>query len=196
MARNPRDAQQADGALDHLERLDAADGLLHMRVEVLHAEADAIEARAGKREREIAVDVARIEFDRDFGVRGEIEMAAQGIGQFAQPFAAQQARRAAAPMGVDDLACGRGLGDHVDFAGERLGISVERLVLARGPGVAAAIGAELAAIGHMEIERQPRFRRQRAKPARELVRPDRIGKMRSGRIARVAGHRFLGQNQI
>ncbi len=31
MAAEAGDAQQADGALDQLERLDAADGLLHMR---------------------------------------------------------------------------------------------------------------------------------------------------------------------
>ena len=124
-------------------------------------------------------------------------MAAQGIGQCAQPRAAQQARRAAAPMGVDDLARGRGLGDEVDFAGKRLGIGVERLVPARRPGVAAAIGAELAAIGHMEIERQPRLRPAGRQARRAiLVRPDRIGEMRRGRIARVARHRFFGENQI
>ena len=125
------DAQQSHGALDHLERLDAADGFLHMRVEILHAEADAVEARAGKREREIAVDMARVEFDRDFGVGREIEMAAQGVGQRAQPFAAEQARRAAAPMGVDDFSCGRGFADEIDLARERLGIGVERLVALR-----------------------------------------------------------------
>ena len=63
-----RDAQQAYRALDNLEGLDAANGLLHMRIEILHAEADAVERRPGKRKGEIAVDMTRVEFDRNFGL--------------------------------------------------------------------------------------------------------------------------------
>ena len=39
----------------------------------------------------------------------------------------------------------------------------------------------------MEIERQRRFRRQRAEPARVDARPDCRAEMRRGRVARVAG---------
>ena len=46
---DPGFVQQVDRVLDRLERLDAAGRLLHMRAEVLHAEAGAVDSDTAQR---------------------------------------------------------------------------------------------------------------------------------------------------
>ena len=106
--------------------------------------------------------------------------------------APEHARRAAAPMGVGHRARGGRVGDQADLAFERGGIGVKRLRLLGRLGVAAAIGAEFTAVGHVKIDRQPRLRVEGAQPLSGLVGADGIGKMRGGRVARVAGDRLFG----
>ena len=63
----PASRSSATAAATFCERLDAADRLLHMRREFLHAEARARHADLGERLRPAPVDMARIEFDGVFG---------------------------------------------------------------------------------------------------------------------------------
>ena len=80
----------AAAGVDHraglLDRLDAVHRFLHRRVEVLHAEAGAVEADLAERGDVVGIDEARVEFDRDVAIRRvrETEMAAQGIDDVAQ----------------------------------------------------------------------------------------------------------------
>ena len=145
-------AQQSHRLRHRFERLHAADQLLHMRIEILHAETDARNAPGGQRIDQIGVDITRVEFDRDFRAGRESEAAAQGVQQAEQAGASQHGGRAAAPMGVNDGARRGRARDEIDLAEKGFGIGVERPGLTRRLGVAAAIGAKLAAIGHVQIE--------------------------------------------
>jgi hypothetical protein len=88
-------AQPADDALDHRERLPAVDRVLHLRIEVLHADRGAVDAGGGQCGDVLLGGVAGIELDRDLGAGGEVEAPAQQPGQ-RQPVLRRQHRRAAA----------------------------------------------------------------------------------------------------
>ena len=55
--------EQVDRGFDRLERLDAAGGGLHMGVEVLHAEAGAVDADVAQRRGEDLRDITRVKLD-------------------------------------------------------------------------------------------------------------------------------------
>ena len=68
---------QAAGALhqlaNHVEGLDAMDGLLHIRIEILHAEAEPIEAEGAKVGQAVGRHGARVHLDRHLGVGRQAE---------------------------------------------------------------------------------------------------------------------------
>ncbi len=70
---DPEFVQHVDRVPDRVEGLDSAGGLLHMRAEVLHAEARAIDADVPQRLQQRPREIARIQFDRVFADRREIE---------------------------------------------------------------------------------------------------------------------------
>ena len=86
--------------------LDAVDRRLHRRVEILHAQARAVEADGGELADVAGVSVARIELDREIAVvtRGEPELPAQRVDDVAQLRRRQEIRRAAAEVQLDDFA--------------------------------------------------------------------------------------------
>ena len=75
-------------------------------IEVLHAEAGAVEADGGQLGDVVRRDEARIELDRDVavGASGEMELPAQRVHHFAQLRRRQEVRRAAAEVQLDDFA--------------------------------------------------------------------------------------------
>ena len=187
-------AQRRDGARDLLVGLDAADRLLHVRREILHAEAGAVDAEADQDARERAVDMARIELDRVLAQAREIERLLEPGDDPGEVQAAERGRRAAAPVQVRHRMRADALGDEADLGDQHGGVGVDRLLLADRLGVAAAIEAELAAERDVQIERERRARGQLGEPGRVGVGPDVLGKMRRGRIGGVARHVLLGEN--
>src|SRR5690606_21492849 len=91
-------AAGVDHGAGFLDRLDAVDRLLYRRVEVLHAEAGAVEAEPGHAGDVGGRDEARIELDRDVAPRRarETELAAQRLHQLLQLAAVEEVGRAAA----------------------------------------------------------------------------------------------------
>jgi len=98
-------AQHRDGVAHLLDRLHAADGVLHVRCEVLDAEAGAVDAQPCQRLHQRRRHPARIEFDGVLGEAGEIEMHRHPVHEVGQMLGAEDRRRAAAPMHVDEPPC-------------------------------------------------------------------------------------------
>ena len=70
-------ARRAHQVTHALEALHAVHRLLHRRVEVLDAEADAVEAQSRPARQALGVRGARIDLDRDLGARRDAERRAQ-----------------------------------------------------------------------------------------------------------------------
>ena len=60
-------------SLHHLERLNAVDRLLHLGIEVLNPEAEAVEAERAEVRQSFGRHGARVDLDRDLGVRRQPE---------------------------------------------------------------------------------------------------------------------------
>src|SRR5690606_31618774 len=86
--------------------LDAVDRGLHLGVEVLHAEAGAVEAERAQRANVGGVGVARVELDREVagGRVREAEVGAQRVQQLAQLRRRQEVGGAAAQVQLDHFA--------------------------------------------------------------------------------------------
>ena len=122
-------------------------------------------ADGGERAHEGTVDPARVELDGVFFQARQVEVRGELRGDGFQPLRAENGGRAAAPMQMREPAAAQAL-QHGEFGDQALRIGVDRLALAHGAGVAAAIEAELGAERHMDIEREGRLARQRAEPLR------------------------------
>ena len=64
-----------DDGTGFFDALDAVDGLLHFGVEILDADAHAVEAEAAEVVHGFAADFARVDFDGVFAVGKQVEMA-------------------------------------------------------------------------------------------------------------------------
>src|SRR3546814_13145698 len=86
-----------------LDARDAVDRLLHRRVEVLHAEAGAVEADVGHAGDVGGRDEARVELDRDVDRRRAraAELAAQRLHQLLHLAGVEAVGRAAAPVHLE-----------------------------------------------------------------------------------------------
>ena len=104
----------------------------------------------------------RVELDCVLIEAGEIEGAAQPIDKVDENFTPEDRGSAAAPVQADDAAPADRRAQKIDFRPEEVGIGGDRGYLTHRLGGAAAVEAELAAIGNVQIERQRRLRRQRA----------------------------------
>ena len=100
----------APGCLDDRKRLGdalhAVDGLLHASIEVLNAQADAIETELREHRDITVVDVTRIELDREITLGGaaEAKAAVKAREQLRELRAAQEVRRPAPEMQLDHFA--------------------------------------------------------------------------------------------
>ena len=146
-------AQTAHGAGDGFCGLDAADGALDARAEGLDAEADAVDAVAGQRLGPVPAEVAGIDLHRMRGAGGG-ESRAQAGAEAIELCGRHGVGAAATPGDVDHppAPIQRG-GDAVDFRAEAFEIALQPFGAVHRAGVAAAVPADLAAIGHVEVER-------------------------------------------
>src|SRR5206468_1070059 len=78
--------------------LDAVDGLLHARVEVLYAEAQAAEAEARERLEVLTGCDARVTLDRELGVGRALDGREDAAHEFVQLRGREEGRRAAAEV--------------------------------------------------------------------------------------------------
>jgi hypothetical protein len=129
-----------------LHALYAVDRFLHMRIEILHAQAGPVEAQPRQHGDIAGIDEARIEFDREIALRriAEIEAPAQPFHQRGHRLGIEEVRRTTAQMQLDDLTavlelrCQQvGLGQHARD------VAVAPTAVAGDHPVAAAVEAGL-----------------------------------------------------
>ncbi|MNX08590.1 hypothetical protein D3C86_382930 [compost metagenome] len=156
---------------DLRRRLDAVHGLLHGGVEVLHAEAQAVEAERGQRREALRIDRARIDLDRLLAARHEGERAAQQGHQFAQFFVVEKGRRAAAQVQLADGRTGPELRDlQRHFACEVVEVLPPALAVLRHDLVAGAVVAQRFAERDVHVQRQRLAGRVRIAPQVQRLR--------------------------
>ncbi len=73
---------------------------LHLRIEILHADADACQPSLGESVDPRGVEAARIDLHRELHVGGDAEGAAKRVGQPSDVGRGKHCRRTAAPMDV------------------------------------------------------------------------------------------------
>ena len=138
-----------------LGRLHAVHGDLHLFVEVLHAEAQAVEAQLLEHGQAFDADGARIDLDGVFAARLQLEMLAQQGHQRAQLIVREEGGRAAAQVQLADglalAAMGRVQGH---LARQVVQVDGSAIVVARHDLVAGAVVAQRLAERHMHIQRQ------------------------------------------
>jgi hypothetical protein len=81
-----------------VDRLDAVDGLLDLGVDVLHAQAQAVEAEAREQGDLVGADLARVDLDRVFARRIQPELGADHVHQLRELRLAEEGRAAASPV--------------------------------------------------------------------------------------------------
>ena len=98
-----------------------------------------------------AREIARIEFDGVLADRRQIEAMGEFVGDEFEQVGVEDRGRAAAPMDMCDLALVGMLGDQRDLFHQALRIGFDRFVAQRRLGVAAAVVANLAAEGDVQV---------------------------------------------
>ena len=159
------DADRAEavlaGRLDHrsrlLDALHAVDRALHVDVEILDAERNAVEADLGQHAHGVRIAVARIDLDAELAIRriGQREALVQAFEQTLHLRGIEEVRCAAAEMQLVDRAIGvehrRG---HLDFAQQMFEIAVRAATIARDDARAAAVEARTQAERDMHVDRE------------------------------------------
>ena len=136
----------------------ATDGVLHIRIEILHTNRDARKAQAGEGVDMSSRGHARIHFDGALGVGQKREMALETPHQPNQLVGIQIGRRAAAQVVLRHLAAigqepGHAL--HLDF--EMCKVGLDDVVAGCREGVAAAEPAAFDAEGNVRVDRKRRL---------------------------------------
>ena len=142
---------------DLLLALHAVDRFLHLLVEILHAEAQAVEALRAQLGDALAADGARVDFDGKLvGVTlVEVEVLAQAAHHLAELLAGQVGRRAAAQVQLGELARAVEQGRlHGDLALEVLQVLHGAVGLLGDDLVARAVVAEALAERDMDVHRE------------------------------------------
>jgi hypothetical protein len=146
-----------DDAQRFFDRLHAVDRRLHDRIEILHAEAGAVETDPSQPGDVVGRDETRIQLDGKIaiGARAEGEVVRERIEQFTQLRGGEEIRRPAAQMQLHHFAiaveCRRERGD---LAQEPAQVCFAPGDVARDDARAAAIEARAHAIRHVHVQRQ------------------------------------------
>ena len=180
-------AQPLGGGTGGRRALRAADGGLHLGVEILHPDGGAVDPQRGQRVQPLRVDLRGVGLDRDLGVRAGGERGGDRIAQPRGLRRRQQRRRAAAEMhprharrAGDQRAHPRKLGH------QTVEIAVQRHGAGRALGAAGAEPAQPPAERDVQIKRQGRTLGQRAQPVGVGLGPDRGSEGRGRWIAGIA----------
>src|SRR4029079_4286522 len=148
---------RVDGAPRFFYALHAVHRALHFRIEVLHAQARAVEPDARVLSYVACLDLARIKLDREIalGAAAESEVVAYGLQQHAEVGRPHEVRRAAAEVYLHDFAIvieQRAV--HRDFALQALEVGTRTTDVARDDAIAAAVEAGTEAEWHVHVQRQ------------------------------------------
>ena len=130
---------------------------LYVGIEILHAQARAVEAGVGEFGDVVGRELARIQFDGDVavGLRAEAEVVAQVLHRRAQLRRREEVRRAAAEMQLHDLAIGiEQARHHADLARQPRAVGLASRAVARDHAIAAAVEARTGAERDVDVERQ------------------------------------------
>jgi hypothetical protein len=154
------DALEADGArvvgdAPHLrDALHAVDDVLDLRIEVLHAEAQAAKAEPVERVDVVVARDAGIDLAGELGVGGEARFFEQARDEPLELVGRQERRRAATQVQLGDGHVGapEAPQDEVPLGQHAADIRCGDLVLSRDARVAAAVGAEALAERHVYID--------------------------------------------
>ena len=170
-----------------LHALDPADRLLHVRVEILHAHRDPVEAELRERLDLRARRDRRVDLDRLLAVLREVEAAREDLVAALELLLVEEGGRPAAPVELGDGApAGQPLRDELDLLVEELEVGLGAGAVVRGDDVAAAEPAHLAAERDVDVDRE---RAALGVGEREVLlvlpRPERVLPLGRGRVARV-----------
>ncbi len=136
-------------------RLAPVDRLQDGPVEVLHAEADAVEAELAQQPHLLGRGDDGVDLEGDLGAGREDEAVAQHRHQAAQARLVEVVGRAAAPVQLGDAPTrAEPIGHQVDLPLQPVEVRVGGFAPSRDDHVAAAEGAALLAERHVDVERQ------------------------------------------
>ena len=142
--------------------LDTVDGCLHFRVEVLNADAHAVEAEFAQFEDGLAADFARVDFDGVFAVGNELEVFADHFEDTFELVVAQEGRRAAAEVELRKLVSSAQMRcQQLHFFFQILDIGIGTAFVFGNDFVAAAVVADGIAEGDVDVERKGFVERSR-----------------------------------
>ena len=139
-------ARRRDHGRSLLEALPAVDRALHVLVEVLDADREAVEAERRQEGDRLRAGAARIHFDRVLAVGGERKTAADHGHQRAQLVVREERRSAAAPVQLADaLVRAEEIAHELELASEVADVLRGTPAVLRDHLVAAAVVADRAA---------------------------------------------------
>ena len=143
--------------LDLLVGLHAVDRLLHLRIEVLDAERDAVEAERLQVRQALARDGAGIDLDRVLAARQQRHAPAQHVHQRCQLRIVEERRRAATEVQLrHHRHLTERLADQIQLLLQRLQVGPDTTVVARDDLVARAVVAYRLAERHVHVDRHRR----------------------------------------
>ena len=148
-------ARADDGHARLLVGMRTAEALEHVVLIGLHADGDAVEARANQPLEPLRRDAVGVGLERDLGVRAEVEALLQLVENFFQILRAEEARRTAAEIDGVDRVVRREAARFADVVGQRLQVLVRRAAIAAAAeGVEVAVFALALAEGDVDVNAQ------------------------------------------
>ena len=144
-----------DGGQGLIPGLPAGDEFLHMFIQILHAEGDAVEAQLAQGRQLIGLEKGGIHFNGHFRARQQVEAIRDDAEGALKLRHLEVGWGAAAPVQLDGVAAvGQVLGPEFHFGFQRAQIGFHRRVLRADHHVAAAVRAPPLAKRNMGVERQ------------------------------------------
>jgi hypothetical protein len=129
--------------------------MLHRRVEILHADRDAVEAERGQRLHAAGPELARIDLDRALGIGLEVELRADRVCERAHLLGREKSRRTAAEMQLRHApAAAEPLARERQFLREVLDILCRAPVIPGHHLVARAVIADRVAERQVHVQRK------------------------------------------